>query len=201
MNDTFKTISVPVSDLLWKDKNSKFIGYAFPVENEIQIKIHLEELRKLHPTANHICYAFQMGVEKRYYRANDDGEPNNSAGTPIYGQIQSFGVTNILIAVVRYFGGVKLGVSGLISAYRTTAQLSLNSAEIIELYLQTKFELHFEYTILNKVMRVLNEKKAVILSQKMEMNCHLTISIRKNESNILAEAFNSIYGLTWKTLD
>lgn len=201
MNDTFKTISVLVSDILLKDKNSKFIGYAFPVENEIQIKIHLEELRKLHPTANHICYAFQMGVEKIYYRANDDGEPNNSAGTPIYGQIQSFGVTNILIAVVRYFGGVKLGVSGLISAYRTTAQLSLESAEIIELYLQTKFELHFEYTLLNKVMRVLNEKKAAILSQKMEMNCHLTISIRKNESNTLAEAFNSIYGLTWKPLD
>lgn len=190
-----------MNDILWKDKNSKFIGYAFPMENELEFKNHLEVLKKLHPTANHICYAFQMGVEKIYYRASDDGEPNNSAGTPIYGQIQSFGVTNVLVAVVRYFGGIKLGVSGLITAYKTTAQLTLESSDIIERHLQSNFELSFEYAILNKVMKVLKEKKADILKQKMEMNCLLTISIRKNESMKLTEAFNSIYGLTWKPLD
>ncbi|MFN3639913.1 MAG: IMPACT family protein, partial [Flavobacterium sp.] len=121
--------------------------------------------------------------------------------TPIYGQIQSFGVTNVLVAVVRYFGGIKLGVSGLITAYKTTAQLTLESSDIIERHLQSNFELSFEYAILNKVMKVLKEKKADILKQKMEMNCLLTISIRKNESMKLTEAFNSIYGLTWKPLD
>lgn len=201
MNDTYYTLLVPVVDVLWKDKNSKFIGYAFPVENEQEIKNHLEELRKQHPTANHVCYAYQIGVEKIYYRTNDDGEPNNSAGTPIYGQIQSFGVTNILIAVVRYFGGTKLGVSGLIASYRTTSQMTLELADIIEKHLQSSFELSFQYDILNKVMRVVKEKRANILQQKMEMSCFMIISIRKDEAEKLSLALDSVFGLNWKCMD
>ena len=116
IKDTFKTIASPSSEILFKEKNSKFFGCAFPVTSEEEIKSHLENLRKQHSGAGHFCYAFQLGTETIQFRANDDGEPSNSAGMPIYGQIQSFGVTNILVVVVRYFGGVKLGVGGLISA-------------------------------------------------------------------------------------
>ncbi|MCB0451221.1 MAG: YigZ family protein, partial [Confluentibacter sp.] len=130
--DTYKTITIPSEEVLFKDKNSKFFGYAFPVSQEEEIKMHLEQLKKKHFSARHWCYAYQIGTEKISFRANDDGEPNNSAGMPIYGQIQSFEVTNILVVVVRYFGGTKLGVGGLISAYKNTAQLALEKATIVE---------------------------------------------------------------------
>ena len=130
--DTYKTILEPSEEVLFKEKNSKFFGYAFPILNEEDVKVHLEQLKKQHFSARHWCYAYQIGTEKITFRANDDGEPNNSAGMPIYGQIQSFEVTNILIVVVRYFGGVKLGVGGLISAYKTAAQMSLENAQIID---------------------------------------------------------------------
>ena len=132
-SDTYKTISKSSEEVLFKDKNSKFFGYAFPVENEDEVKIHIETLKKQHHSARHWCYAYQLGTHEEHYtyRANDDGEPNNSAGMPIFGQIQSFGVTNILIVVVRYFGGVKLGVSGLINAYKTAAQMALETSTIV----------------------------------------------------------------------
>ena len=137
-NDLYKTITKPAEGELFKDKNSKFYGYAFHVTNEEQVKTHLEALKKEHYSARHWCYAYQIGTETISYRANDDGEPNNSAGMPIYGQIQSFEVTNIVIIVVRYFGGVKLGVGGLINAYRTGAKLALESAEIIKKTINTE---------------------------------------------------------------
>src|SRR5690606_1222307 len=123
-NDTYKTIDKASDEVLFKEKNSKFFGYAFPISNEDDVKIHLETLKKQHHSARHWCYAYQLGTQANTitFRANDDGEPNNSAGMPIYGQIQSFEVTNVLVVVVRYFGGVKLGVGGLISAYKTAAQ-------------------------------------------------------------------------------
>ena len=130
--DTYKTIAVASEEVLFKEKNSKFFGYAFPVTSEEEVKKILEHLRKEHFSARHWCYAYQIGTEKIQYRANDDGEPNNSAGMPIYGQIQSFEVTNILVVVVRYFGGIKLGVGGLISAYKNTAQMALENSEIVE---------------------------------------------------------------------
>tara|TARA_R110002074_G_scaffold193447_1_gene359291 strand:- start:347 stop:733 length:387 start_codon:yes stop_codon:yes gene_type:complete len=126
-NDRYKTILKPSEETLFKDRNSKFFGYAFPVLDEDDVKDCLEELKKKHHTARHFCYAYQIGIEDIKYRANDDGEPNNSAGMPIYGQIQSFDVTNILIVSVRYFGGTKLGVGGLINAYKTSAQLTLET--------------------------------------------------------------------------
>lgn len=191
--DTYKTISISPEPALFKEKNSKFYGYAFPVTNEEEVKTCIEELKKEHHSARHWCYAYQIGTEDISYRANDDGEPNNSAGMPIYGQIQSFNVTNVLIVVVRYFGGVKLGVGGLISAYKTAAQMVLEAAEIEVKTINTHYIIKFEYINMNKVMRVIKEKNIDIINQKMEMSCEIEIAIRKNYAESIYEAFNSIY--------
>lgn len=192
-NDLYKTIDFPSEEVLLKEKNSKFFGYAFPVTNEEEIKENLERLRKEHFSARHWCYAYQMGTEKIQYRANDDGEPNNSAGMPIYGQIQSFEVTNILVVVVRYFGGVKLGVGGLISAYKTAAQMALENATIVEKTINKHFIISFGYAHMNKVMRIIKEKNLQIVSQKMEMDCEIEISIRKKNVQNLLDTFESLY--------
>lgn len=191
--DTYRTISQPSEAVLFKEKNSKFFGYAFPVLNEEQIKDYLEQVKKEHFSARHWCYAYQLGTEKISFRANDDGEPNNSAGMPIYGQIQSFEVTNILIVVVRYFGGVKLGVGGLISAYRTTAQMTLESAGIIEKTIDVSFKLTFDYKNMNKVMRIIKEKNLEIISQKMEMNCEIILSTRKKNAENIFSIFSNLF--------
>jgi uncharacterized YigZ family protein len=192
-NDTYKTISSASEEVLYKEKNSKFFGYAFPVSNEEEIKEHLDRLRKEHFSARHWCYAYQIGTEKIQYRANDDGEPNNSAGMPIYGQIQSFEVTNVMVVVVRYFGGVKLGVGGLISAYKTAAQMALENSEIVEQTINKFFTISFEYVHLNKVMRIIKEKNLQIVSQKMEMDCEIQISIRKKNAQNLLDTFENLY--------
>jgi uncharacterized YigZ family protein len=170
-NDTYQTIASASEEVLFKEKGSKFFGYAFPIETEDEVKPLIEDLRKLHPHAVHYCYAYQLGTAPKIsYRANDDGEPSNTAGAPIYGQIQSFGVTNILIVVVRIFGGTKLGVGGLIAAYRTTAQMTLEVCEIVEKTIDVQFLISFDYKNMNKVMRVIKEKKLEIISQEMEMD-------------------------------
>ncbi|TXI66890.1 MAG: YigZ family protein [Flavobacterium sp.] len=192
-NDLYKTIDFPSEEVLLKEKNSKFFGYAFPVTSEEEIKEILERLRKEHFSARHWCYAYQIGTEKIQYRANDDGEPNNSAGMPIYGQIQSFEVTNILVVVVRYFGGVKLGVGGLISAYKTAAQMALENATIVEKTINKHFIISFGYAHMNKVMRIIKEKNLQIVSQKMEMNCEIEISIRKKNVQNLLDTFENLY--------
>ena len=168
MKDTYKTLSKPSEELLFKEKNSKFFATAFPVTSEDEIKNNLDILRKKHFGASHFCYAFQLGTDKIQFRANDDGEPNNSAGAPIYGQIQSFDLTNILVVVVRFFGGTKLGVGGLISAYKTAAQMALETSEIIEKTININYIISFDYKNMNKVMRVIKEKNLEIVSQKME---------------------------------
>ena len=192
-NDLYKTIDFPSEEVLLKEKNSKFFGYAFPVTSEEDVKENLERLRKEHFSARHWCYAYQIGTEKIQYRANDDGEPNNSAGMPIYGQIQSFEVTNVLIVVVRYFGGVKLGVGGLISAYKTAAQMALENATIVEKTINKHFIISFGYAHMNKVMRIIKEKNLQIVSQKMEMDCEIEISIRKKNVQNLLDTFESLY--------
>lgn len=192
-NDLYKTIDFPSEEVLLKEKNSKFFGYAIPVTSEEDVKENLERLRKEHFSARHWCYAYQIGTEKIQYRANDDGEPNNSAGMPIYGQIQSFEVTNILVVVVRYFGGVKLGVGGLISAYKTAAQMALENATIIEKTIDKHFIISFGYAHMNKVMRIIKEKNLQIVSQKMEMDCEIEISIRKKNVQNLLDTFESLY--------
>ena len=196
--DTYKTIAFPSEETLFKEKNSKFFGYAYPISLEDEVKPIIESLRKTHHSARHWCYAYQIGTEKIYFRANDDGEPNNSAGMPIYGQIQSFELTNILIVVVRYFGGVKLGVGGLISAYKTSAQMALEVSEIIEKTIDIHYILTFDYKNMNKVMRVIKEKNISIVDQKMEMNCQITISSRKKNAETIFDIFNSMFEIDIK---
>ena len=199
-NDTYKTISSASEEVLYKEKNSKFFGYAFPVSNEEEIKEYLDRLRKEHFSARHWCYAYQIGTEKIQYRANDDGEPNNSAGMPIYGQIQSFEVTNVMVVVVRYFGGVKLGVGGLISAYKTAAQMALENSEIVEQTINKFFTISFEYVHLNKVMRIIKEKNLQIVSQKMEMDCEIIVATRKKNVQNLLDTFENLYEVQLKEL-
>lgn len=198
--DTYKTLAAPSEETLFKEKNSKFFGYAFPVTSEDEVKSILENIKKQHHSARHWCYAFQLGTDEKklYYRANDDGEPNNSAGMPIYGQIQSFDVTNVLLISVRYFGGVKLGVGGLITAYRTSAQMALEASEIIEKTIDVHYQIKFGYHNMNKVMRVIKEKNLDIVTQKMEMDCEITISTRMKNAPMVFEAFNSLYEIEIK---
>lgn len=201
LKDTFNTILKPSEEVLFKDKNSKFFGYAFPVKNEDAVKFHLNTLKKQHHAARHWCYAYQIGTEIIKFRANDDGEPSNSAGQPIYGQIQSFKLTNILIVVVRYFGGVKLGVGGLINAYKTTAQLALEASKIIKKTIDTEFLITFDYKNMNKVMRIIKEKQIKIINQKLELSCELQISVRKNDAQLIFDLFNQLFEIKIKNLN
>jgi uncharacterized YigZ family protein len=193
IKDTYFTITEPSTEVLFKEKNSKFFGYAFPITSEEEVKIHIESLKKQHFSARHWCYAYQIGTDKIQYRANDDGEPNNSAGMPIYGQIQSYNITNVLVVVVRYFGGVKLGVGGLITAYKTTAQMALEESEIIEKTIDTHFLVQFDYKNMNKVMRVIKEKNIMIISQKMEEDCQIEIATRKKNAKNIFDIFEAIF--------
>jgi len=201
MDDFYKTITKPSVETLFKDRNSKFYGYAFPVKSEEAVKIFLEFLRKKHYSARHFCYAWQLGVESFRYRANDDGEPSNSAGMPIYGQIQSFELTNILVVSVRYFGGTKLGVSGLINAYRSSARLALESSIIEEKTIDIFFQLNFEYDLMSKVLRIIKENSILIQEQKLEMNCELIIAVRKSNVNKIFKIFEAFYKVQIKSLE
>jgi uncharacterized YigZ family protein len=198
--DTFLTIEEASPEVLFKEKNSKFFGYAFPLTSENDLKIHIENLKKQHFSARHFCYAYQIGTEKIQYRVNDDGEPNNSAGMPIYGQIQSFGITNVLIVVIRYFGGVKLGVGGLIAAYKTTAQMAIEASEIIEKTINTHFIIQFDYKNMNIVMRIIKEKKLNIVSQNMQKTCQIEIATRKKNAKNIFDVFNGIFEVDIKEI-
>lgn len=199
-SDSYQTLERPSEPSLYKEKGSKFFGYAYPVLNEESVKTHLENLKKEHHTARHWCYAYQLGTEKIIYRANDDGEPNNSAGMPIYGQIQSFDLTNVLVVVVRYFGGTKLGVGGLIQAYKTAAQLALESSSIVKRTIDKRIELKFEYKNMNKVMRLIKEHDLRIESQTMELDCRITLLIRKNNYARIFQIFKSQFEVSVKEL-
>lgn len=191
--DIYKTIEEPSAESLFKEKGSKFFGYAFPINKESNVNVHLDTLKSAHKNARHFCYAYKMGTDTILYRVNDDGEPSGTAGMPIYGQLLSFEVTNILLVSVRYFGGTKLGVGGLISAYKQSAKLTLEACNIIEKTIDKIFYLTFDYKDINKVMRVLKEKNINIIHQKMEMNCVLTISVRKSNAAEVLQAFESLY--------
>ena len=180
---SYKTLNRPSVESLYKEKGSKFFGYAFPVESQDDIDECLTAIKKKHAKARHWCYAWQLGVDEVKYRFQDDGEPANSAGKPIYGQIQSFDLTDVLIVVVRYFGGVKLGVGGLIHAYREAAKEAVETSNIVEKQMQVTFELKFEYPHLNKVMRIIKEMNLEIVSQKMELDCSFLLRVPKISSN------------------
>ncbi|WP_295336766.1 YigZ family protein [Flavobacterium sp.] len=193
LKDTYNTIASAAPEILYKEKNSKFYGYAFPVTSEEEIKVHLEQLRKQHYGAVHFCYAFQLGTDTLYYRANDDGEPSNTAGMPIYGQIQSFGLTNIVVVVVRFFGGIKLGVGGLISAYRTAAQMVLQEAEIVEKTIDIHYKIAFDYKNMNKVMRIIKENNLTIVTQNMNESCEMVVATRKKNAEKIFDIFTHLF--------
>ena len=198
--DTYRTIVKPSREVLFKDKNSKFYGYAFPVQTEDDVKVQIDALKKKHHAARHWCYAYQIGVEDIIYRANDDGEPNNSAGMPIYGQIQSFELTNVLIVIVRYFGGVKLGVGGLIQAYKTAAQMAIEASKITTKRLQSRFKITCDYKNLNSVMRIIKENQLKIENQIMELQCELVISVRQKNADLVFENFDRLFEVEIKKL-
>tara|TARA_B110001452_G_C15194778_1_gene414736 strand:+ start:260 stop:865 length:606 start_codon:yes stop_codon:yes gene_type:complete len=191
----YKTIKTPSLKVLYKDKGSKFYGYAIPIETDQEVKKALEELKQKHSSAGHFCYAYQHGLETIYYRVSDDGEPNNSAGLPIYGQLQAFKVTNILIVVIRYFGGTKLGVGGLISAYKATAKLSLEVSQIKTLDILIPLKLSFAYKDMSKVMRIIKKQQLIIKYQRLEMECEVLVLVQKmnlKSSITTFEAFHQI---------
>lgn len=181
-DDTYKTIT-QTSSGLYKEKGSKFIALAYPVTNEDEVKEILAELKKEYYNARHHCYAYVIGPDKSAWRVNDDGEPSGTGGRPIYGQIQSFDLTNILIVVVRYFGGTKLGVSGLINAYKAAAKDALSQAEIIEKTVNEVYKLEFPYEEMNDVMRIIKEENIDILDNQYDEACIITYSIRKNDAD------------------
>ena len=198
--DSYKTILQASKEGLFKDRGSKFYGYAFPVTNEEEIKEKIELLKKQHYNARHWCYAWQLGKNYDHYRANDDGEPSNSAGMPIYGQLQSFNVTNILVVVVRYFGGTKLGVGGLIKAYKNGAKLALENSIIIHKTIDEVFLIKFEYPEMNTIMRIIKDENISIINQKMELDCQFIISIRKKEAIRIFKIFENTYKVSIKVV-
>lgn len=194
MDDEYKTIKT-ISEGSYKEKGSKFLAFAFPVESEEDIKEILQDLRKKYYDARHHCYAYSLGPKRECYRSNDDGEPSGSAGKPIYGQLLSFDLTNILIVVIRYFGGTKLGVSGLINAYRTAARESIEANTILLKTIQSIFHLDFDYVQLNDVMRIIKDMNPKILHQEFEMKCQMSLSIRESSAEELANKLMNVENL------
>lgn len=196
MMDFFKTIEIPSKETLFKEKGSKFFAYAFPVTTEEDIKDILLQLQKQHFKARHCCYAWRLGTNPISYRANDDGEPTNTAGQPILGQLQSFEITNTLVVVVRYFGGVKLGVGGLIKAYRSAAKECLESCKIIEKQITDSITITFNYDLLSDVMRIVKLHDLAILNQKFEAICLLNLEVVQSQTNTIREVFDKLYGVS-----
>ncbi len=200
MNDTYKTIEKQ-SQGYFKDKGSKFFAFAWPVQNEDEVKEILTGIKKEHHSARHHCYAWRIGTENISFRANDDGEPSSTAGKPILGQLQSFDVTNILLVVVRYFGGTLLGVSGLINAYKSAAADALNNSEIIEKLIESNYILDFTYNELNDVMQIVKSENLNVLKTQFEEKCRLFFSVRKSEEEKIYRIFDQFYGVTISSID
>lgn len=194
MTDTYRTISEK-SEGYYKDKGSKFIAYAFPVESEEETKEILLQLKKEHHSARHHCYAWRIGAEEPAFRANDDGEPSSTAGKQILGQLLSFDVTNIFVVVVRYFGGTLLGTSGLINAYRSAAADALHNAAIITKVQEDCFIVKFTYTQMNDVMQVIKQENLNIVTTRFELDCRLEFSVRKSEAERIKSLFDQLHGV------
>lgn len=180
MDDTYKTIS-GISESVFTEKRSKFIAIAIPVRSIAEIKNLLEQYQKKYYDARHVCYAYMLGPERKDFRANDNGEPSGTAGKPILGQINSHELTDVLVIVVRYFGGIKLGTSGLIVAYRTAASQALAEATVIEKTVDDEVTVAFEYPFMNDVMRIVKEESPEIMEQSYDMDCIMTLRIRKSQ--------------------
>jgi len=195
--DTFKTIRIP-SEGLYKEKGSKFLAFAHPVDYATEVKSILEQYRKTYYDARHVCFAYALGPEANETRCNDDGEPSGTAGRPILGQIQSFDLTNVLIVVIRYFGGVLLGTGGLVVAYKAAAAEALQSAEILEKTVDVEFSIRFEFPFMNDVMKLVKNLDAQILIQDYNMDCGMKLRIRKREAERLESALGKIETLRFE---
>lgn len=190
-DDSYKTIASPAEGS-YSEKRSKFLAYAFPVQNEQEVKQRLAEIQKKHWDARHHCYAYILGPHKDAYRLNDNGEPSGTAGRPIYGQLLSKDLTNTLVIVVRYFGGIKLGVSGLQNAYKVAAREALDAAAIEERTIQETFRVTFEYTKMNDIMQILKNPDIQIIDRQSYMQCIYTISVRQRDADRITEALRKV---------
>ena len=195
--DTYLTIKA-FSQGLYKEKGSRFVAQAWPVTTLEEIKSILENNRKDHHSARHHCFAWMLGQDRQTFRVNDDGEPSGSAGKPILGQINSLNLTNVLIVVLRYFGGKLLGVGGLINAYRSAAESALKNGEIIELYIEDYYELIFPYSVINDVMKVIKEEEAGQSQQKFELECRMKINFRASARERILNILSRIIGLKYE---
>lgn len=195
MNDLYKTVK-SASEGLFKDKGSKFIAIAYPVKNEEEINLHLANLKKEYHDARHHCFAWRLGAEKVRYRINDDGEPSGSAGNPIYGQVLKRDLTNVLIVVIRYFGGTLLGIGGLINAYRSAASDALDRAEIINVKVYTHISLEFGYEQMDAVMRTVKKYHLLIDNQHFDLECKLALRVWKRDENRVLDKLEMIEGCT-----
>lgn len=186
MGDTYKTIT-GIAEGLFTEKRSKFIAYAVPVRTVEEVKEQVEKFRKQYYDARHVCWAYMLGHERKNFRANDDGEPSGTAGKPILGQINSNELTNILVVVIRYFGGIKLGTGGLIVAYKAAAAEVLAVSEVEERTVDVDIKVIYEYPFMNGVMRIIKEMNIEIVSQSFDMDCEMTLRIRMNDVGMLKE--------------
>jgi len=197
MSDTYKTITTSTEGI-YKEKGSKFLSFAIPVTTADEVRGIVKNFRKEYYDARHVCYAYMLGAERKDFRANDDGEPSGTAGRPILGQINSRDLTNVLIIVVRYFGGILLGTGGLVVAYKEAAVDALNQAEIVEKTIDETITIHFDYVLMNDVMRIVKDTNAQILHQDYDNQCSMQLSIRKQDAGLLTSKLQKIHELTIK---
>lgn len=194
MNDSYLTIKNP-SEGIYKEKGSKFLAFAYPILSEEEFKEHLQQLKKDYHDARHHCYAFKLGLTENEFRYSDDGEPNNSAGKPIYGQILSNNLTNVGIIVVRYFGGTKLGVGGLITAYKEAASDAINNARMIEKTVNNYYKLFFDYPIMSDVMNFIKQHQLDVTNQVFENNCLIEFNVKISEADIIIQQLEKFEGV------
>ena len=194
MSDTYKTIITPTEGI-YKEKGSKFLSFAIPVSSADEVKEIVKNYRKEYYDSRHVCYAYMLGAERKEFRANDDGEPSGTAGRPILGQINSRELTDILVIVVRYFGGILLGTGGLVVAYKEATTDALDQAEVVEKTVDETIYIVFDYVLMNEVMRIIKDTNAQISSQNFEDQCAMQLSIRKQDADLLSSKLDKLYGL------
>ena len=197
MQFSFNTIKSPVENILSKEKGSKFIGFAYPVSDEKELKSALLHLKELHPKATHHCYAFRMGMNGENYRANDDGEPSGSAGLPIYNQLLAHEITNVLVVVIRYYGGTKLGVSGLVKAYKESAKLALEESEIITKELESEVSIRFNFNQQNLIFTLLNKFEGKILDFLTDEQCTIIAKIKTSQKEKIPEQLSEMQNIKY----
>ena len=190
--DEFLTITDTPAEGFYSEKRSKFLAFAFHVTSEEEVKQYVAEFRKKYYDARHVCWAYMLGADRTDFRANDDGEPSSTAGKPILGQINKNELTDILIIVVRYYGGVNLGTSGLIVAYRTAAAEAIANAEIVSQFVEEEVVFDFPYIMMNDVMKIIKDMSPRIISQTYDNTCEMKLSIRKSESPMLKAKFDKL---------